>query len=82
MPMTITANPGSRAAIALGCKCPVIDNGHGKGYMGGAIGKDGNVQFVVNETCVLHGFPSVISDIPAPVPDADFHTTIPLFRET
>jgi hypothetical protein len=27
-------NPGSDAAIALGCTCPVLDNGHGRGYMG------------------------------------------------
>jgi len=26
--------PGSDAAIALGCTCPVMDNGHGRGYMG------------------------------------------------
>ena len=26
--------PGSDAAIALGCTCPVLDNGHGRGYMG------------------------------------------------
>lgn len=24
-------NPGSDEAIALGCKCPVLDNGHGYG---------------------------------------------------
>lgn len=27
-------SPGSDAAIALGCTCPVLDNGHGRGYMG------------------------------------------------
>ena len=27
-------NPGSDAAIAQGCTCPRMDNGHGKGYMG------------------------------------------------
>jgi len=26
--------PGSNAAIARGCTCPVLDNGRGKGYMG------------------------------------------------
>lgn len=29
--MTTTPNPGSDAALALGCTCPVIDNGHGRG---------------------------------------------------
>lgn len=28
-----TPNPGSKEAIELGCKCPVLDNAHGKGYM-------------------------------------------------
>lgn len=26
--------PGSRAAIDKGCTCPVLDNAHGRGYMG------------------------------------------------
>lgn len=26
--------PGSKEAIAAGCKCPVMDNSYGKGYMG------------------------------------------------
>lgn len=26
--------PGSNEAIKLGCTCPVLDNGHGAGYMG------------------------------------------------
>lgn len=26
--------PGSILAIEAGCKCPIIDNGHGRGYMG------------------------------------------------
>ena len=26
--------PGSDAAVALGCTCPVIDNARGKGYRG------------------------------------------------
>lgn len=27
-------NPGSDEAIALSCECPVLDNGHGHGYLG------------------------------------------------
>jgi hypothetical protein len=49
-----TPNPGSREAIDMGCTCPVIDNGHGKGYMGGAKDKDGNTLFVYTVTCPLH----------------------------
>jgi hypothetical protein len=26
-------NPGSAAALALGCCCPILDNAHGRGYM-------------------------------------------------
>ena len=26
-----TPNPGSDAALDLGCTCPVLDNGHGRG---------------------------------------------------
>jgi hypothetical protein len=29
-----TPNPGSDAAIAIGCTCPVMDNGHGRGING------------------------------------------------
>jgi len=44
-------NPGSDEAIELGCICPVIDNGHGRGYFG-----DGaKYGFVVREDCPLHG---------------------------
>jgi len=39
-------NPGSDAAIALGCKCPVIDNGHGRGL------PDGSFWFSAN--CPVH----------------------------
>ena len=42
------ANPGSAEARAQGCRCPVIDNGHGRGYMGIA------GIFVITETCPMH----------------------------
>lgn len=29
-----TLPPGSPEAVNLGCKCPRMDNAHGKGYMG------------------------------------------------
>lgn len=29
-----TPNPGSDAAVAAGCTCPVLDNGHGLGAWG------------------------------------------------
>jgi len=44
-------NPGSDAAIELGCTCPGIDNLYGDGYM---IGDYGPV-FVYNLNCPLHG---------------------------
>ena len=48
-------SPGSDAALDQGCICPVLDNAHGLGYMGGVKDPDGNVMFVMNATCPLHG---------------------------
>lgn len=44
-----TPNPGSDEAVKQGCKCPVLDNARGKGYMG----IEGT--FWINENCKLHG---------------------------
>ena len=44
-----TPNPGSSEAYAEGCKCPILDNNHGRG--------DG--PFWMSENCPLHGFPPV-----------------------
>ena len=44
-------SPGSNEALDAGCSCPVIDNGHGRGYLG-----DGEkFGWVMNEDCPLHG---------------------------
>lgn len=48
-------NPGSDAAIKKGCICPVLDNAHGKGWMGGV--KDpttGSTLFVYTVGCPVH----------------------------
>jgi hypothetical protein len=42
-----TPNPGSDDAISLGCTCPVLDNSHGKGWMGGG-------EFWITEGCPVH----------------------------
>ncbi len=42
-------NPGSDEAIALGCKCPTLDNAHGKGARG-----DPDL-FWINKDCPIHG---------------------------
>lgn len=42
-------NPGSDEALAQGCLCPILDNGHGRGYMG----QEGIFAMVVD--CPLHG---------------------------
>ena len=44
-----TPNPGSDEAIAIGCKCPVMDNGRGRGYMCVA------GLFVYSAACPVHG---------------------------
>jgi hypothetical protein len=46
----IPPNPGSEAALAQGCKCPVIDNRYGKGI------RDDRDEFWINNGCPLHGF--------------------------
>jgi hypothetical protein len=43
-------NPGSDEAIKMGCKCPVLDNCHGKGYL-----VPGSGSFCVSEACPIHG---------------------------
>lgn len=46
-----TPAPGSPEAIAQGCTCPVLDNGHGKGYLG-----DGErFGWIISEDCPVHG---------------------------
>ena len=44
----LKATPGSDYAIDNGCTCPVLDNAHGKGYLGIPD------QFVINALCPLH----------------------------
>lgn len=43
-----TPPPGSDTALDQGCTCPVIDNGHGRGWMG----QPG--VYVITEGCPLH----------------------------
>lgn len=40
-------NPGSPEAYALGCKCPILDNAHGRGV--------GCGEFWISAECPLHG---------------------------
>ena len=42
-------NPGSDEALAQGCRCPVLDNGHGKGILWG-----GKPSFWITKGCPLH----------------------------
>lgn len=53
--MTDNPNPGSPAAVEQGCKCPVIDNGHGAGVP--MLDKEGGRQtaFWINAECPIHG---------------------------
>jgi len=47
--------PGSDEALAHGCRCPILDNAHGLGYMGGAKDEEGHTVYVVSVNCPLHG---------------------------
>lgn len=56
--MSDPPNPGSDAAIAAGCKCPVLDNGHGRGIpWPREDGLDPNEypSFYINLNCPIHG---------------------------
>lgn len=45
------AKPGSDAAVRKGCRCPILDNGHGRGYLG-----DGDkFGWVIDCNCPMHG---------------------------
>lgn len=64
--MTDRPNPGSAEAIALGCECPVLDNGHGNGII-----LNGKREFWKNDKCPLHGFdPSKDQPLPHAEDDA------------
>lgn len=41
-------NPGSGAALELGCLCPVLDNAHGKGWLCSG-------EFIIRPNCPVHG---------------------------
>ena len=54
-------NPGSDEAVAKGCKCPVLDNAHGDGWLGMGskpFGLGGNL-FWMAANCPLHGDPKL-----------------------
>lgn len=51
-----TPKPGSDAAIAAGCNCPVIDNHHGAGIpMRNPDTQEIQYAYWMTADCVLHG---------------------------
>jgi hypothetical protein len=63
--MTDTPNPGSEAAVAIGCVCPRMDNHWGRGFPWPRTdGKDPEEfpSFYVNASCPLHGGYTVDSE--------------------
>jgi len=47
--------PGSKQAVEEGCRCPVLDNNHGRGIpVTGADGKR-STMFWRNDECPIHG---------------------------
>jgi len=53
-PMSDTSpdpKPGTDEALDAGCRCPVLDNAHGRGRPG----PDGEPEWWVNFDCPLHG---------------------------
>ena len=47
-------SPGSEEARTAGCRCPVMDNGHGRGYMGGMRDESGELVFAISGDCAMH----------------------------
>jgi len=47
-----TIIPGTQEALDVGCLCPILDNSHGKGYMG--LGEERGL-YVYNGECPIHG---------------------------
>jgi hypothetical protein len=47
-------NPGSQAALDLGCKCPVMDNNHGK-FAPWHDERTGVTGWWFNLKCAIHG---------------------------
>ena len=45
-------NPGSDEALDLGCTCPVLDNGHGRGC--GMADENGKLLFWYSADCKVH----------------------------
>lgn len=67
-------NPGSDEAVAQGCTCAVMDNGHGEGC--GQFDKDGEPLFWINSGCPLHGkedAKAIMDEIVLPWPDRALH---------
>jgi hypothetical protein len=58
MKKQVIPNPGSKKAVALGCRCAVFDNYYGMGFMYG-----GERCFYINGDCPLHGQKSEVKDV-------------------
>ena len=54
IPKTPVPNPGSDEAAALGCRCPVLDNGHGRYPYRGYDEVTGEALWVIMADCPLH----------------------------
>jgi hypothetical protein len=68
-------NPGSDEAIAMGCKCPVLDNGHGRGMPG----PDGQTMWWRSADCTMHKVYSGASNVRAlQAPPAEWYDDRPV----
>lgn len=59
---TDTPPPGSDDAVALGCRCPIRDNGRGTGAYGGTVRVDGKPIYWQDSDCPLHGLGRLTPD--------------------
>ena len=56
--------PGSAAAVAAGCRCPLRDNAFGNGYLNGVKNERGETLYWVSNVCPLHGNKGEKSGVP------------------
>jgi hypothetical protein len=57
MSTSAVPNPGSDAALLMGCTCPVMDNHHGHGFA-----VEGEVVFWINNDCPVHAPRSALQE--------------------
>jgi hypothetical protein len=54
--------PGSVKAVKEGCTCSIEQNWHGSGYLGGLCKDDGEILYIIDICCPIHGTKHINDD--------------------